>query len=103
LGLPCYRQSTQKELSLPRAVLDSSSNELAASILTPLTEPQRDRLVTAMADVERLILASQVRVEIIDPRDIDPDIAFGRTSRSLATGSIRVSILRRASPQAMRR
>jgi len=44
---------------------------LAASILTPLTEPQRDRLVTAMADVERLILASQVRVEIIDPRDID--------------------------------
>jgi hypothetical protein len=24
-----------------------------------------------MADVERLILASQVRVEIIDPRDID--------------------------------
>jgi len=50
--------------------LDSSSNELAASILTPLTEPQRDRLITAMADVERLILASQVRVEIIDPRDI---------------------------------
>jgi DNA-binding MarR family transcriptional regulator/GNAT superfamily N-acetyltransferase len=52
-----------------RAVLDSSSNELAASILRPLTEPQRDRLVTAMADVERLILASEVRVEIIDPRD----------------------------------
>jgi hypothetical protein len=50
-------------------VLDSSSNELAASILTPLTERQRDRLVTAMADVERLILASRVRVEIIDPRD----------------------------------
>jgi DNA-binding MarR family transcriptional regulator len=61
---------TRKGLA-ERAVLDSSSNELAASILTPLTEPQRDRLVTAMADVERLILASQVRVEIIDPRDID--------------------------------
>jgi GNAT superfamily N-acetyltransferase len=54
-----------------RAVLDSSSDELAASILKPLTESQRDRLVTAMADVERLILASQVRVEIIDPRDAD--------------------------------
>ena len=39
--------------------------------MPPLTEPLRDRLVTAMADVERLILASQVRVEIIDPRDID--------------------------------
>jgi DNA-binding MarR family transcriptional regulator/GNAT superfamily N-acetyltransferase len=61
---------TRKGLA-ERAVLDSSSNELAASILTPLTERQRDRLVTAMADVERLILVSQVRVEIIDPRDID--------------------------------
>jgi DNA-binding MarR family transcriptional regulator/GNAT superfamily N-acetyltransferase len=54
-----------------RAVLDNSSNELAASILAPLTAPQRDRLVTAMADVERLILVSQVRIEIIDPRHID--------------------------------
>ena len=61
---------TRKGLA-ERAVLDSSSNELAASILTPLTEPQRDRLVTAMFDVERLILASQVQVEIIDPRDVD--------------------------------
>jgi DNA-binding MarR family transcriptional regulator/GNAT superfamily N-acetyltransferase len=61
---------TRKGLA-ERAVLDSSSNELAASILTPLTEPQRDRLVTAMVDVERLILASQVQVEIIDPRDVD--------------------------------
>jgi len=61
---------TRKGLA-ERAVLDSSSNELAASILTPLTEPQRDRLVTAMVVVERLILASQVQVEIIDPRDVD--------------------------------
>jgi len=61
---------TRKGL-VERAVLDSSSNELAASILTQLTEQQRDRLVTAMADVERLILASQVRIAIIDPRDID--------------------------------
>jgi DNA-binding MarR family transcriptional regulator len=48
---------TRKGLA-ERAVLDSSSNELAASILAPLTEPQQDRLVTAMTDVERLILAS---------------------------------------------
>jgi DNA-binding MarR family transcriptional regulator/GNAT superfamily N-acetyltransferase len=61
---------TRKGLA-ERVVLDSSSNELAASILTPLTERQRDRLVTAMADVEGLILASQVRIEVIDPRDID--------------------------------
>ena len=61
---------TRKGLA-ERVALDSSSNELAASILTPLTERQRDRLVTAMADVEGLILASQVRIEVIDPRDID--------------------------------
>jgi DNA-binding MarR family transcriptional regulator len=61
---------TRKGLA-ERPVLERSSNELAASILTPLTDPQRDRLVTAMADVERLILASRVRVVIIDPRDID--------------------------------
>jgi DNA-binding MarR family transcriptional regulator len=61
---------TRKGLA-ERAILDSSSNALAASILTPLTQPQRDRLVAAMADVERLMLASQVRIEIIDPRDID--------------------------------
>lgn len=54
-----------------REVLDGSSDELAASILEPLMESQRDRLVAAMADVERLILASQVRIEITDPRDAD--------------------------------
>jgi GNAT superfamily N-acetyltransferase len=49
----------------------SKENELAVSLLTPLPEPQRDRPATATAGVERLILASQVRVEITDPRDID--------------------------------
>ena len=61
---------TRKGLA-ERAVLNRSSNELAASILTPLTKPQRDRLITAMADVEGLVLASQVQVEIIDPRNVD--------------------------------
>jgi DNA-binding MarR family transcriptional regulator len=53
-----------------REVLDSSSNELAASILTPLTEPQRDRLGcgalklhidTQIAEVKRMWVASDVR------------------------------------------
>jgi DNA-binding MarR family transcriptional regulator/GNAT superfamily N-acetyltransferase len=61
---------TRKGLA-ERAVLDSSSDELAASILEPLTESQRDRLIKAMTDVERLILLSQVQVEIVDPRDLD--------------------------------
>ena len=54
-----------------RRVLDSASDELATSILKPLTELQRDRLVSAMAEVERLILVSQAQLEIIDPRDVD--------------------------------
>jgi len=49
------------------AVLDQRSNELAASILAPLTAQQRHRLIEAMADVERLMLASQVQIEITDP------------------------------------
>jgi len=44
----------------------------------------------------------EVRVEIID-RVTSTPILPAAYFRSLATGSIRVSILRRASPQAMRR
>jgi DNA-binding MarR family transcriptional regulator/GNAT superfamily N-acetyltransferase len=51
-----------------RAELDRRSDELAASILRPLGARQRDRLVTAMAEVERLLLASLVDVAVTDPR-----------------------------------
>ncbi|NUR97086.1 MAG: MarR family transcriptional regulator [Kribbellaceae bacterium] len=51
-----------------RKVLDERSDELAASILEPLTEAQRDRLVTAMDEVTRLLTASMVRVAPVDPR-----------------------------------
>lgn len=51
-----------------RAVLDRSSDELAASILAPLRARQRERLVAAMAEVERLLTASAVRVGGCDPR-----------------------------------
>ncbi len=54
-----------------RAVLDRASDELAESILDPLTDGQRARLVAAMTEVERLLLVSQVRIEITDPRDPD--------------------------------
>jgi DNA-binding MarR family transcriptional regulator/ribosomal protein S18 acetylase RimI-like enzyme len=49
------------------AVLNQRSNELAASMLAPLTAQQRRRLLAAMADVERLMLASQMQIEITDP------------------------------------
>jgi DNA-binding MarR family transcriptional regulator/GNAT superfamily N-acetyltransferase len=51
-----------------RAVLDRRSDELAESILEPLSDKQRGRLVTAMGEVERLLIASTVQVGIVDPR-----------------------------------
>ena len=41
-------------------VLDRGSDELARSILAPLTERQRERLAAAMFEVERLLCASAV-------------------------------------------
>ncbi|HZX06075.1 MarR family winged helix-turn-helix transcriptional regulator [Kribbella sp.] len=51
-----------------RQVLDERSDELAASILEPLSEVQQERLVTAMDEVTRLLTASMVRVAAVDPR-----------------------------------
>jgi DNA-binding MarR family transcriptional regulator/GNAT superfamily N-acetyltransferase len=52
-----------------RALLDRRSDELAASVLSPLNERQQERLVDAMAEVERLLLASMVQISVRDPRD----------------------------------
>ena len=54
-----------------RAELDRRSDQAAASLLGPLGPPQRGRLVTAMAEVERLLTASAVRVGVRDPRHPD--------------------------------
>ena len=50
-----------------RAELDRGSDELAASVLEPLSDRQRVRLVAAMAEVERLLAASMVRMNVEDP------------------------------------
>ena len=54
-----------------RAELDRRSDQAAASLLDPLSTPQRGRLVSAMAEVERLLTASAVRVGGRDPRHPD--------------------------------
>jgi DNA-binding MarR family transcriptional regulator/GNAT superfamily N-acetyltransferase len=54
-----------------REVLDQRSDHAAVSILDPLSPRQRTRLVTAMAEVERLLVASAVRVAGCDPRHPD--------------------------------
>jgi DNA-binding MarR family transcriptional regulator/GNAT superfamily N-acetyltransferase len=50
-----------------RAVLDRRSDELAGSLLEPLSETQRERLVGAMGEVERLLTVAMVRIEPLDP------------------------------------
>jgi DNA-binding MarR family transcriptional regulator/GNAT superfamily N-acetyltransferase len=50
-------------------VLDRRSDHLAESLLVPLTDSQRDRLVTAMSDVERLLMAGMVQIDPRDPAD----------------------------------
>jgi DNA-binding MarR family transcriptional regulator/GNAT superfamily N-acetyltransferase len=73
-----------------RAELEHRSDEVARAILGPLTMQQRDRLVAAMADVERLLLASMVIVRPADPRHPDARSClrayFGELARRFDTG-----------------
>ena len=50
-----------------RAELGRLSDELAASLLAPLNDRQRDQLATAMGTVERLLTAGLVMFTVADP------------------------------------
>lgn len=52
-----------------RRLLDRRSDALARSLLEPLKEPQRVRLVDAMGEVERLLTSALVRIRRADPAD----------------------------------
>jgi DNA-binding MarR family transcriptional regulator len=54
-----------------RATLDKRSDELARSLLAPLSSKQRDRLAAAMHEVERLLTAASVQITSIDPEHSD--------------------------------
>jgi DNA-binding MarR family transcriptional regulator/GNAT superfamily N-acetyltransferase len=54
-----------------RTLLDRRSDALARSILDPLTDRQRERLVTAMTEVDRLLTAAIVDIDERDPEDRD--------------------------------
>src|SRR5262245_20644969 len=45
-----------------RATLDERSDDLARSLLAPLSTAQRERLVAAMREVERLLVAASVEI-----------------------------------------
>ncbi|HET9983956.1 MAG TPA: helix-turn-helix domain-containing GNAT family N-acetyltransferase [Longimicrobiales bacterium] len=51
--------------------MDRRSDVGAAAILEPLSDVQRERLVTAMAEVHRLLLAAGVRIERVHPESRD--------------------------------
>ena len=50
-----------------RALLDGRSDALARSMLEPLTNAQRERLISAMRDVERLLTAALVHIDAVEP------------------------------------
>jgi DNA-binding MarR family transcriptional regulator/GNAT superfamily N-acetyltransferase len=54
-----------------RATLDERSETFAASLLAPLDPHQQERLVAAMGDVERLLIAASVEIVPIDPEHPD--------------------------------
>jgi DNA-binding MarR family transcriptional regulator/GNAT superfamily N-acetyltransferase len=61
-----------------RTALDKRSDELAMSLLAPLSASQRERLVTAMHDVERLLTAASVRIAPVDPEHPDAMYCLGQ-------------------------
>jgi DNA-binding MarR family transcriptional regulator/GNAT superfamily N-acetyltransferase len=67
-----------------RAALDRLSDDLAVSILAALDERQRTRLVTAMEDVERLLVASEITIGAEDPATDDARWCMERYFAELA-------------------
>jgi len=61
-----------------RAELDRRSDDLAHSFLEPLGTRQRERLLAAMGDVERLLTAALVELRPTDPAHPDAKMCFQR-------------------------
>ncbi|MEU9777002.1 helix-turn-helix domain-containing GNAT family N-acetyltransferase [Streptomyces sp. NPDC047968] len=59
------------------ATLDGRSDELACSLLEPLNEVQKARLVRSMAEVDRLLTAATVTVDAVDPDHPDARHCMG--------------------------
>jgi DNA-binding MarR family transcriptional regulator/GNAT superfamily N-acetyltransferase len=59
-----------------RAELDQRADAFARSLLEPLSERQRVKLAEAMAEVERLLIASMVQITVADPSGQDARWCF---------------------------
>jgi DNA-binding MarR family transcriptional regulator/GNAT superfamily N-acetyltransferase len=73
-----------------RAALDKRSDDFATSLLAPLSANQRERLVTAMHDVERLLTAASVQITAVDPEHDDARYCLGQYVAELNRRSERV-------------
>jgi DNA-binding MarR family transcriptional regulator/GNAT superfamily N-acetyltransferase len=73
-----------------RQLLERRSDELARSFLEPLSESRRARLVTAMAEVERLLTGALIEVRAVDPAHPDAQMCireyFVELGRRFETG-----------------
>lgn len=72
---PCDRRVRRVRLTTAGhteyAELDRRAEEFAHSLLALLSERQQERLAAAMAEVERLLLASMAHIAPADPRSAD--------------------------------
>ncbi len=68
-----------------RRQYDRLSDDLARSILAPLEAPQRERLVAAMGEVERLIRSAAVEVAAETPASADARWCLSEYFKELAT------------------
>jgi len=61
-----------------RAELEKRSDAVACRVLEPLSETQRRKLVAAMSEVEQLLRASLVRLDVDDPASADARWCFAQ-------------------------
>lgn len=74
-GRVCFVQLTEAGRS-ERTELDQRADVFARSLLEPLSESQRVKLGEAMAQVERLLIASMVQITVADPTSPDARWCF---------------------------
>jgi DNA-binding MarR family transcriptional regulator/GNAT superfamily N-acetyltransferase len=67
------------------AAYDRLSDELAASMLAPLGADERERLLAAMAEVERLVRVAAIEVCVVSPNSVGARRCLAAYFRELAT------------------
>jgi GNAT superfamily N-acetyltransferase len=72
-----------------RAALDRRSAELAQSLLSPLSAEQQKRLLAAMREVERMLVAASVQITPVDPEAPDAQYCLAEYTAELNRRSTR--------------